>query len=131
MISHGRRKAKGSTFERDLVHKFWDAGWGAARIAGSGSTRLPAPDIIVGKPGRIIVIEAKASADKKKYLTSEEVDQLILLAKSLGAEPWIAVKFNGLDIKFCPANSAKRTEKSVVVSADDSLLLTFDELIAE
>ena len=129
MISHGRRKAKGSTFERDLVHKFWEAGWGASRIAGSGSTKLPAPDLIAGKPGRLIVIEAKASADKKKYLTAEEVDQLVLLAKALGAEPWIAVKFNGRGIKFCPANSAKRTEKSVIVSSEDSLLLSFDELL--
>lgn len=129
MISHGRRKAKGSVFERNLVHKFWESGWGAARIAGSGSSKLPAPDIIAGRPGRMIVIEAKASADKSKYLTVEEVDQLILLARALGAEPWIAVKFNGRGIKFCSANSAKRTEKSVIVSSDDPLLLTFEELL--
>ena len=129
MISHGRRKAKGSTFERWLVHEFWKNNWGSSRIAGSGSTKHLAPDIIAGKPGRVVVIEAKTTVENKKYLTVEEVDMLIEYARAFGAEPWIAVKFKGNIIRFFPANSAKRTEKSVVVSKDDSLTLTFEELL--
>jgi Holliday junction resolvase len=113
MISHGRRKAKGSTFERWLVHEFWKNNWGASRIAGSGSTKHLAPDIIAGIPGRVIVIEAKTTVLDKKYLTCEEVDMLIEYARAFGAEPWIAVKYKGNNVLMYPANSAKRTEKSV------------------
>jgi Holliday junction resolvase len=64
-------------------------------------------------------------------LTVEEVDMLIEYARAFGAEPWIAVKFKGNIVRFFPANSAKRTEKSVVVAKDDSLTLTFEELLIE
>jgi Holliday junction resolvase len=130
-ISHGRRKAKGSTFERWLVHEFWKNGWGSSRIAGSGSTKHLAPDLISGKPGRGVVIEAKTTADNKKYLTIEEVDMLIEYARAFGAEPWIAVKFKGNIVCMYPANSAKRTAKSVVISKDDPLLLTFEEFLKD
>ncbi|MFT4309524.1 MAG: Holliday junction resolvase Hjc [Candidatus Woesearchaeota archaeon] len=130
-ISHGRRKAKGSAFERWLVHEFWKNGWGASRIAGSGSTRHLAPDIIAGKPGRVTVIEAKTTTEKTKYLTVEEVDMLIEYARAFGAEPWIAVKFKGNSIAMFPANSARRTEKSVIISKDDPLIMTFVEFLED
>ncbi len=47
-ISHARRKSKGSAAERELIHKFWANSWGAIRVAGSGSSQFPSPDILVG-----------------------------------------------------------------------------------
>ena len=129
MVSPGRRKAKGSTFERELVHAFWKAGWGSIRIAGSGSIGELAPDVLAGRPGRLIAIEAKATLDARKYFTRTEVDGLVEFCEAFGAEPWLAVKFSRRGTFFMSANHADRTEKSVVVSFGDPRLFSFDELI--
>ena len=129
MVAPRRRKAKGSTFERELVHKLWQAGWGAIRIAGSGSIGELAPDVLAGRPGRWLAIEAKATLDARKYFTKEEVDGLITFSQAFGAEPWLAIKFSRRGTFFMSANHADRTEKSVVVALGDPRLFSFDELI--
>ena len=129
MVAPGRRKAKGSTFERELVHKLWQAGWGAIRIAGSGSIGELAPDVLAGRPGRWLAIEAKATLDARKYFTKDEVDGLITFSQAFGAEPWLAVKFSRRGTFFMSANHADRTEKSVVVAFGDPRLFSFDELV--
>ncbi len=93
MVRYRSRKARGASAERDLVHKFWERGWAAMRAAGSGSTTFPSPDIIAGKAGRRLVIEAKITVDTHKYLTSEEIRQLEYFADVFAAEAWVAVKF--------------------------------------
>lgn len=129
MVVHARRKAKGSAFERELVHAFWNSGWGSIRIAGSGSIGELAPDVLAGKPGRWLAIEAKATLDTRKYFTKEEVDGLIEFSRAFGAEPWLAVKFSRRGTCFMSANHADRTEKSVVVPLGDPRCFTFEELI--
>ena len=128
-IPFSRRKSKGSVFERQLIRMFWDNGWAASRIAGSGSSSFFSPDVIAGRNGRVIVIEAKTSNNSKKYLSLEEVVQLREFASIFGAEPWIAVKFKNNNIKFVSLNNATFTSKSVVVSVDDPLLFSFEDLI--
>ncbi len=110
---------------------FWDSGWAASRIAGSGSSSFFSPDVIAGKNGRVIVIEAKTTSDKKKYLTIEEVEQLKEFASVFGAEAWISVKFKNNNVKFVSLNNVKYTSKSVVVSEDDPLLFSFEDLIKD
>ena len=53
-------KAKGINAERELVHLFHKFGWSAVRIAGSGSSKYPCPDVLAGNGFRRIAIEAKA-----------------------------------------------------------------------
>ncbi len=130
-IPFSRRKNKGSVFERQLIKMFWDVGWAASRIAGSGSSSFFSPDIIAGKNGRVVVIEAKTSSDKKKYLSLEEVNQLREYAGIFGAEAWISVKFKNNNVKFVSLNNVKNTSKSVVVSVDDPLLFSFEDLVKE
>lgn len=129
MVAPGRRKAKGSAFERELVHAFWEAGWGAIRISSSGGMQELAPDVLAGTPGRWIAVEAKTSTALRKYLTVEEVDGLIAFARSFGAEPWLAVKFTRKGTFFMSANQADRTERSIVVAYGDPRLFSFSELI--
>ena len=128
-IPYSRRKSKGSVFERQLIKMFWDSGWAASRVAGSGSSSFFSPDVIAGKNGRVIVIEAKVSSSKKKYLTKEEVLQLKEFSKIFGAEAWIAVKFKNNNVKFVSLNNVVFTDKSVVVSEEDPFLFSFEELI--
>ena len=87
-------KQKGSLGERNLVDQFWSVeGWCAHRIAGSGSSKYPSPDVIAGNGLRSIAIEAKVSAADVKYLTKEEIEALQSFASTFGAEPWVGVKF--------------------------------------
>ncbi len=41
-------KSKGSRFERDLIAELWKAGLAAIRVAGSGVSTFPCPDIVAG-----------------------------------------------------------------------------------
>ena len=59
-------KAKGTQGERELVKFFNEAGWGCIRIAGSGSSRYPSPDILAGNAVRRVAIECKVTKETKK-----------------------------------------------------------------
>ncbi len=87
-------KRKGSNAERELAHMFFKHEWAALRAAGSGSTSLPAPDILAGNGKRYLAIECKSIKDKKKYFPEEEIQQLRKFADSFGAEPWIGMRFD-------------------------------------
>jgi len=57
-------KRKGTLYERELFHMFWNSSWAAVRSAGSGSTPLPAPDILAGNKEKLLAIECKAIKTK-------------------------------------------------------------------
>jgi len=110
------RKSKGINAERDLIHKFWASGWSAVRVAGSGSSRYPSPDILAGNNLRKFAIECKTSKDDSRYLTKDEVKELQIFSKMFGAESWIAVKFDRMEWHFLSLEDLKETENSFVVS---------------
>ncbi|MEM4637613.1 MAG: Holliday junction resolvase Hjc [Candidatus Woesearchaeota archaeon] len=127
------KKAKGSNAERDLIHKFFSNGWVALRSAGSGSTQYPCPDIIAGNGIRKIAIECKTVNDVKKYFTKKEVEELIYFSKKIGAEPWVAVRFDRIDWFFLNIEDLEITDKSyfvdVVIAKRKGL--SFDMLIGK
>ena len=93
-------KKKGCRTERELHHMFWDTNlWASLRVAGSGSTTVPAPDLLVGNKNRKLAIECKSGKDKR-YLIKKEVDELKLFADKFGAEAWIGARFNNVDWLF-------------------------------
>lgn len=92
-------KSKGNKTERELLHMFFSIGWVASRIAGSGSIPLPNPDLIAGKDGRILSIECK-SGKGRRYLTEKEINELKEFSSRLGAEAWIAARFDRSDWFF-------------------------------
>ena len=125
-------KSKGSNAERDLIHRFWEAGWAAMRAAGSGSARTPSPDVIAGKDGRILVIECKVTIGAKKYIDRREIDELLTFASIMKAEAWLAVKFPKRAWIFVSVHDAIQKGKSVMVDASMNEMqgYGFDELIA-
>ncbi|MEM4260000.1 MAG: Holliday junction resolvase Hjc [Candidatus Woesearchaeota archaeon] len=127
------QKSKGIDAERDLVHKFNEAGWVCVRVAGSGSMKYPSPDILAGNNLRRVVIECKMTKDKSKYLTRKEVDDLVYFAKVFGAEPWIGVRLAGEPWLFISIDDMELTEKSYSITLEKAKLkgLSFDEFIKE
>ena len=89
------RKSKGINAERELIHLFWANNWAAIRVAGSGSSRYPSSDLLVGNGERRMAIECKTISSSIKYFQKEEIGQLMTFARMFGAEPWLAIKFMG------------------------------------
>jgi len=106
-------KNKGSRTERELFHKFWDSGLSAVRVAGSGSTPLPAPDLLASNSSRVFAIECKALKSSKKYFKEGEIEQLIEFATKFGAEPWVAMKFNNKGWFFVHASQVEKTKNNI------------------
>jgi len=112
-------KSKGTNGEREVIRSFWSLGWVAMRAAGSGSTHYPCPDIIAGKLGKRIVVECKVTAEKRKYFTIDEINQLVYFASHFGAEPFVAVKFPQKSWFFFTIEDLKKTENSYIIASED------------
>ena len=82
------KKAKGSKGERDLVKFFNENEWSCIRIAGSGSSQYPAPDILAGNAIRRVAIECKVTKDHKKYFQNDEIQQLKTFSQKFGSNEW-------------------------------------------
>ncbi len=124
-------KRKGINAERDLIHKFWEHGWAAVRIAGSGSSQYPSPDVLAGHQGRRLAIECKVTIDDKKYFPEKEIRLLLYFATAFGAEAWVAVRFLRKPWVFLSIEDLEQTKMSYVVSQEivERKALSFDELI--
>ena len=125
-------KQKGSIAERDLVALFWENGWSAHRIAGSGSSKYDSPDVIAGKAERKIAIEAKITKETTKYFTEKEILSLQSFSSIFGAEPWTAVKFPKTDWLFISLEDLDKTEKNYKITLEKAKKkgLLFKELIS-
>ena len=87
-------KGKGTRCERELIHKFYNSGFSVVRSAGSGSTPLPSPDIIVSNSRDIFAIECKALSSTRKYFSQKEINELKDFSEKFGATPLIAIRFD-------------------------------------
>ena len=111
-------KAKGSKGERELVRVFNENGWMCIRAAGSGSSRYPSPDILAGNAMRRVAVECKVTAETKKYLFEEEIEQLRTFAAKFGAEAWVGIRFPGEPWYFCMLEDIENTGKCWAVSLE-------------
>ena len=111
-------KQKGINGERELIHKFWENGWAAVRVAGSGSSRYPSPDIVAANISRKLAVESKVTKEDRKYFSSEDLNQLIEFSEKFGAEPWLAVKFSSAGWFFLPPAEIEQTKGGFVFSLE-------------
>jgi Holliday junction resolvase len=128
------RKSKGMDAERELIHLFWRTGnWTAVRVAGSGAIKYPCPDVLAGNCLRRLAVECKSSKKRRKYLTDKEVKELMIFARCFGAEPWIGVRFDGINWFFLGLNELKKTKNGFVISEDLARKkgLLFEQLVEE
>ena len=122
-------KTKGIRAERELIHLFWATpDWIAARIAGSGSMRYPAPDIIAGNDERKLVIEAKISKDPRIYIPRAEIEALLIFAAKFRAQALLAYRFDRQDWKFIAPEHCEHTDKHYVITTT-TRGISFDDMI--
>ena len=123
-------KSKGINAERELVHMFWAKNWACLRVAGSGSSKYPSPDLLVGNNLRKLAIECKITKDNKKYFEKNSVFALKKFADIFGAEPWIAIKFKGYEWYFVSLEDMTETGKNFIIDVNtaQSKGLLFEEM---
>ena len=125
-----KRKAKGLNAERDLVKIFHSNGWAPLRVAGSGSSPIPLPDILAGNGERNLALECKTTRKNTIYISHEQIDQLLYFAYKFGAEPWLAIRFYRKPWIFYRVSEMTKTEKSYSASIEDPIIgRTFFQLI--
>ena len=126
------QKAKGLNAERELIHMLWKNGFAAVRVAGSGSSKYPSPDILAGNGHRHLAIECKITKSKNKYFTRREISDLRRFCSGFGTEGYVAVKFPKKAWYFFLLDDLHVTgPNSCSVSVDDIDVkgLTFKQLI--
>lgn len=111
-------KAKGINAERELIHIFHKFGWSAVRIAGSGSSRYPCPDVLAGNGFRRIAIEAKLISATRKYFIPEDLEQLYTFSRTFGCEAWIAIKFPDQPWVFFNPEDLEETNTGYVATVE-------------
>ena len=124
-------KSKGINAERELIHMFYSKGWVSVRVAGSGSSKYPSPDILASNAERKLAIEAKITKKQYRHFPAEEISQLKEFYQKFGAEPWIAIKFNRDSWYFLNLESLKKTceNYSISIKLAKNKGLSFSELI--
>lgn len=127
-------KIKGSNAERELIHLFWaNTGWASVRVAGSGSSSFPSPDIVAGNKKRLLAIECKAIKEGKRYIPFENITQLLEFSNMIGAEPWIAARYNNEEWYFLTIDKLEKTDTNYIISLENIKIngITFYELIGK
>lgn len=84
---------KGYKKEWELFHFLWKKGFAVARVAGSGSTSMPACDLIAGNKKEKWAIEVKSTKNSKVYINKNQIKELLEFSEKFGLEPVIFVKF--------------------------------------
>ncbi len=100
-------KIKGTRAERELFHLFWKNNFAAVRSAGSGSTTMPAPDILAGNKNKLLAIECKSSKNNSRNLQKEEIEQLINFSNKINAKPFVGMRFDNYGWFFLNVNNLK------------------------
>ena len=126
-------KAKGSRAERELLHLFDKSNWSCIRTAGSGSTTIPATDLLAAKNARVLAIECKSGdKDTTRYLDIEQISELKKVAKKFGAEPLVAVRFDTIGWFFLKPEQLAKSKNNVPYFSFDLAKkkgISFKELI--
>src|SRR3989344_9259094 len=114
-------KEKGSKAERELYDMFVSNNYRAVRIAGSGMMEETACDLIAGKKGgRKYSIEVKASKAPYKYITKEQIEQLMIFSEIFGLQPLIAVRFNREGWFFLSPKELRDSGKHWVITLEEA-----------
>jgi len=121
---------KGSRFERELVHMFWEKGFAAIRTPASGSIRHPVPDVIAGNGQKYLAIEVKARSKLPVYISEKDINELIEFSRIFGAEPFIGVRISKMGWKFLKIEHLKRTKMGYKIDEEVyDLGLKFEDII--
>lgn len=112
---------KGANAERELINILFKHGMAVLRVAGSGATSLPSPDVVALKPGMQIAIECKAWNKPYLNILNAQMDELQEWGKLAGAELYVAWKIPRKGWRFLKPEQFSRSAKSYNISIKNAL----------
>lgn len=114
-----QHKKKGSNAERELLFMFFEKGFAAARVAGSGSSTLPTPDIIVIKNNKGYAIECKTKAGEYLNIKEEQIKELETWEKLSGNKAYVAWRLFGKKWYFIYYKDMNKTKKAYSIKKEE------------
>jgi len=115
------KKRKASNYERELLSKFHDLGFNGVRVAGSGSSQFPSPDLLVGRKGLIYAVEVKTSEKEFLHISKKQLSELLGFCNNLNILPLVGVKFlNRADWFFLPAEDLLKSNDNLHVRINET-----------
>ncbi len=115
------RYAKGANAERELIKMLFDKGFAVARVAGSGVSPLPCPDIVALKPGKVLGIECKAWDSAYLSIPIEQIEGLLKWAGASGGEVFVGWKQSRKGWFFIDPGNFNRSKKFYIISQKNSV----------
>ena len=112
---------KGANAERELIHMLFDAGFSVVRIAGSGKTPLPSPDIVALKKGKIWAVECKAWKAKNLAISVEQIQELFDWCERAGAIPLVGWRVPRKGWFFLKPEQMKNTGKFFTINMANAM----------
>jgi len=112
---------KGADAERELIHMLFEKGFSVVRVAGSGKTSLPAPDILALTPQKKIAFECKAWSKKNLNIEAAQMAELVGWAERAGTELFVAWKVPHKGWLFLPPKALSKTPKGHSISLKNAL----------
>ncbi len=107
---------KGANAERELIRKLWSLGFASSRIAGSGSTSLPAPDLIAFGKNKRLAFESKAWSGAYLSIPKGQMEELEEWCERADAQFYIAWKVPREGWLFLGKDAFSATGKNYVIS---------------
>ncbi|MDO8427795.1 MAG: Holliday junction resolvase Hjc [Candidatus Diapherotrites archaeon] len=125
--------AKGANAERELLLMLFKEGYACARVAGSGSSDIPCPDLVALKNGKGFAVEAKAWNGNYLNIEVSKFEELQAWAKVSGLELLIAWKVPRKGWIFLKENQLRNTGKFYSINLEDAQNIgkTFEVLIGK
>ncbi|MFH0906258.1 MAG: Holliday junction resolvase Hjc [archaeon] len=111
-----KNKIKGSNAERELLLIMYNEGCAASRVAGSGSSKLPTPDIIATRDGKTIGIECKSTSSDYLNIKTEQIEELNEWIRRAGVCLYIAWRLKKDAWAFFKIENLKKTKKAYSIS---------------
>ncbi len=128
-----KNKQKGSNAERELLFALFNKGFVVSRVAGSGSSQLPTPDILGFRAGKALAIECKTKKGEYLNIREKQVEELILWEKLSGLKAYVAWRLGKDHWCFIGLSGLKKTKKAYSIKKEEIQKkgLPFDKFIAE
>jgi len=128
-----KNKQKGSNAERELLFDLFNKGFAVSRVAGSGSSQLPTPDVLAFKAGKAIAIECKTKKGEYLNIRQEQVEELQLWEKLSGLKALVAWRLTKGQWYFIGIDKLNKTKKAYSIKREEikEKGTHFDKFIAD
>jgi Holliday junction resolvase len=114
-----KNKQKGSNAERELLFMLFNKGFAVSRVAGSGSSQLPTPDVLAFKAGKALAIECKTKKGEYLNIREEQVEELKLWEKLSGLKAYVAWRLGKDEWFFIGIDKLNKTKKAYSIKREE------------